>query len=299
MRRLSTLSLGLIVLAGVLAAPAAQADNQGDNQGARKKNPLDGQPAVRHKLELRRLRFEVTPQVMVSMNQDFRHFLGGGLVLVFHINDWIGIGVQAAGGGGLDTGLTGALNSQLISERSGISPVKYQPSREQFNAHLASMNLVGSLYAMVTPFSGKLAIFGNGYARYDLSILLGVGMMNLTNTWGSYVANPDFGGTNNNIKLADNICTDAKNTNNDPNRCDPKNAGIKVSGMWGLGLHLFFNEWLGLNLEVRGFVASTNFGGLDINGDRALDGKDATITNNMFASAGLTFLLPIHARISP
>lgn len=293
MRRLSTLSLGLIVLAGVLVAPAARADSQGD----RKKNPLDGQPAVRHKLELRRLRFEVTPQLMVSMNQDFRHFLGGGLVLVFHINDWIGIGVQAAGGGGLDTGLTGALNNQLVSERSGMAAVKYQPSREQFNAHLASMNLVGSLYAMVTPFSGKLAIFGNGYARYDLSILLGVGMMNLTNSWGSYTPTGTFGGTN--TKLADNICTDAKRDDNDPNRCDPKNAGIKVSGMWGLGLHLFFNEWLGLNLEVRGFVASTNYGGLDINGDRALDGKDATITNNMFASAGLTFLLPIHARISP
>ena len=52
----------------------------------------------------------------------------------------------------------------------------------------ASINLVGSLYAQVTPFSGKLAIFGSGYARYDLSIMLGLGLMNLPATYALLIA---------------------------------------------------------------------------------------------------------------
>ena len=292
MRRISTLSLGLIAAAAVLGAPEAHAD---------RRNPLEGQPAIRRKLELRKLRFEITPQLMVSLNQDFRHFIGGGLVLNFHINDWLGIGLQAAGGGALDTGLTSAINNKLLEETNPnfvSKPIPFQPSREQFNAHLASTNLIASLFAQITPMAGKLAIFGSGYARYDLYVLVGFGLMNLTNTWASYTPKAATSGGNPQVKDAQG-CGDAK-ASTDPNLCNPQNAGLKASGMWGVGMHLYFNEWIGLNLEMRGFVTSANYGGLDVNGDRTIDSKnDATVVNSMFAGAGVTFMLPVHARISP
>src|SRR5262245_60005353 len=77
--------LGLLLLVG--AAETAHAD---------RRNPLAGQPAIRNKLELRKLRFEITPQFVVSTNQTYRHAFGPGAMLQFHIFDWLAIGVQGA-----------------------------------------------------------------------------------------------------------------------------------------------------------------------------------------------------------
>src|SRR5947209_894711 len=76
---------------------------------ADRRNLLEGQPPIRHRVELRASRFEITPQLVVSLNQDFKHFVGGGVVLQYHILDWLAIGAQFAGGIGVDTGLTDRL----------------------------------------------------------------------------------------------------------------------------------------------------------------------------------------------
>src|SRR5689334_16601240 len=102
---------GLVSL--LLGAMATLAVTQIAAEGvacAERKNVLDGQPAVRHRAQMRRMRFEITPQLVVSLNQDFKQFIGGGALLQFHIADWIAIGAQVAGGGTLDTGLTGKIN---------------------------------------------------------------------------------------------------------------------------------------------------------------------------------------------
>ena len=74
------LSIGALAL---LAAPA-YAD--------RGRNPLAGQPAIRHRVEMRKLRFEITPQFLVSANQPYLIGFGGGANIQFHITDWFGIG---------------------------------------------------------------------------------------------------------------------------------------------------------------------------------------------------------------
>src|SRR5258708_2191572 len=85
----------------VLGASAAHAD---------RRNVLEDQPEIRHKVEMRKARFEITPSFVMSINQDFRHFVGAGIVLQMHITDWLGIGLQGAFGGGVDSGLTSNLN---------------------------------------------------------------------------------------------------------------------------------------------------------------------------------------------
>src|ERR1700694_3081786 len=96
MRRTPPAMFGILLLAG-LGGASASAD---------RKLPLEGQPPIRHKVELRKFRFEATPQFMVSLNQDFRPYLRGGLALQFYFTDWLAVGAQFAGGGGVDTGLT-------------------------------------------------------------------------------------------------------------------------------------------------------------------------------------------------
>ena len=279
--------LGALVVATQLAPATARAED--------KKNVLAGQPAIRHRIELRKRRFEITPQLQVSMNQDFRHFIGGGAVLNFHINDWLGIALQVAGGGGVDSALGGSIRDKLIPETkikydlaTASDRPKFQPSQEQFTAHLGSINLISSLYAQLTPMAGKLSLFGALYLRYDLYVMAGFGLMKVNNGWADYP---------NGNKDAVSRCTTAS-AETDPNKCDPRNDGMKPSFMWGVGLHLFFTDWLALNLELRDFVAKTNMAGLDTDGNRALDENDGILTNNLFAGVGLTIMLPLRAKVS-
>ncbi|MSP63677.1 MAG: outer membrane beta-barrel domain-containing protein [Myxococcales bacterium] len=262
---------------------------------AERKNPLEGQTAIRHKVEMRKMRFEIAPQLMMSINQDFKHFVGGGLVLQFHVADWLGIGVQFAGGGSVNSGITGKLigDGEVTDPKNGgalgVQQVGVQPSRQQFLDHLASIQALFSAYAAVTPFAGKMALFGALFLKYDLYGMMGVG--------GLYLANSFDQGKNGGASHA-RECSD-KATATDPNSCDPVNSGLKFGGMFGVGLHLYFNNWVGLNLELRDMLASSNPGGLDVNGDRKVTGDDESIQNNFFFSLGLTLMLPPTAKISP
>jgi outer membrane beta-barrel protein len=260
-----------IVVALLAAATTAHAD---------RRNPLEGQPSIRHRVEMRQTRFEITPQLLLSTNQDFRHFVGGGLVLQFHIFDWLGVGLQGAFGGGYDSGLT-----SRIAEVTN-NPTANQPTTKQFRDHLATINAVLSAYATLTPFAGKLALFGAAFLKYDLYALVGVGMLYLTNSW---VATADMNNCSNNPPPG---------MQGSPNSCDPLNSGVKVGLDFGAGVHLYFNDWLGLNLEFRDVMASWNPGGLDVNGDRKVTEEDNTLQHSLFFGLGLTFMLPPTAKIS-
>jgi outer membrane beta-barrel protein len=269
--------LGAALLVVLSATTTAQAD---------RRNPLEGQPPIRHKVEMRKLRFEISPQFFVSLNQDFKHFLGGGATLQFHITDWLGITATIAGGGGVNTGLSDRLSSGdqavLPAMERGL-----QPSREQFQAHLATINMMFDIGVAITPMAGKLALFGAAFLRYDLYAIIGIGGLNMANGWSNYIAT--HAPTDN-----DEMCL-----GQNPNHCDPSNSGFKFGGVFGIGVHLYFTKWIGMNVEVRDFVVSSNPAGLDVNGDRKVDGSDSTISNNFMLGLGLTIMLPPSPKISP
>lgn len=267
-----TLLLGLV--------PAAQAE---------RRNPLEGQPPVRHRVEMRKNRFEITPQFMFSMNQDFRHFLGGSLVLQYHILDWLGVNAQFAYGGNVDTDLTKKLiggNGSLTDPNNGgtlpVDQSGLQPSRRQFYDHIGAIDYLFSVAASLTPIAGKMSLFGAVFFRYDAYGLIGVGALNMKNGYNTAHPGDD----------------DPQCTGGDPNRCSPANDGLHVAGMFGVGAHFYFNEWAGLNIEMRDYLASTNPSGFDVNKDRKVSSADNKITNNLFFSVGATFMLPPKAKIS-
>jgi len=73
---------------------------------------------------------------------------------------------------------------------------------------------------------------------------------------------------------------------------------LKIGGQFGIGAHIYFNEWFGLQFELRDYIVGANPGGLDTNGDRKLDSHDEGAQNNLFFGIGLTFMLPPTARVS-
>lgn len=278
MRTLRFLSL-MLLTAGV-ARPAF----------ADRRNPLDGQPAIRHKVEMRKLRFEITPEFITSTNQDYRHAIGFGAILRFHLFDWLAIGVQ----GGYfpwnpNTPLEDEVRAKLPDE--GVSPYSYpgpQPTQQIHDQHVLNTKAVASAFLTITPWAGKFALFSAAFASYDFFVDIGGGMVYYTQN---------------------NCCTDPTPANltamnapgalPDPNlQSGAQFAGVRGAGMVGVGVHIYFTDYVGLTLELRDYFAKSNPGGLDTNGDRKLNGDDESMQNHIFFGLGVTIMLPPKAKIS-
>ena len=82
----------------VLAASLVAVTLLPDTAHAKRKSPLEGKPVVVRKLELRKLRFGITPFVGMSLSQTFVHKGYAGGKLHFDFTDWIGIQAKFAYG---------------------------------------------------------------------------------------------------------------------------------------------------------------------------------------------------------
>jgi outer membrane beta-barrel protein len=253
---------------------------------ADRRNPLDGQPAVRRRTLMRKLRFEVTPQFVTSINQDYKHAFGPGINLQFHLTDWLAIGVQGVYTLNTNTALEDKVRAALPDDAS--MPYKSysgpQPTRQIHDDHVMGINAIFSGYAQITPFYGKISFFTSLFMNYDLYINGGIGFVNYTSNCCRTV---DVTGKPNAAAGVD-----------DPNTQNGHFDGLKVGGQIGVGAHIYFNEWIGLQFELRDYIVGANPGGLDVNGDRKLDSGDIGPQNNLFFGIGVTFMLPPSARQS-
>lgn len=266
--------LVLLALPTLLPEAAAHAD---------RRNPLEGQPAVRRRFLMRKLRFEVTPQFVTSINQDYKHAFGPGINLQFHLTDWLAIGVQGVYTLNSDTALEDKVRAALPTGayNSYSGP---QPNLQIHDEHTMGIMAVFSAYAQVTPFYGKIAFFSALFVNYDLYVNGGIGFVDYTSKCCSTV--------NTTGKPNSSVGQD------DPNTQNGHFDGLKIGGQIGVGAHIYFNEWFGLQVELRDYIVGANPGGLDTNGDRKLDSHDEGAQNNIFLGVGLTFMLPPSARIS-
>jgi outer membrane beta-barrel protein len=268
MRKLS-LPIGLSVLL-LLSATAEAA----------KRNALAGQPAIRNGKEWRKLRFELTPIFDISTNQDYRFAFGPGVVLRFHIFDWLAVGIHGAYFFNANTPLENRVREQLPDN---YDPTTSQPSKAIHDAHILNMQAAASAYVTITPWHGKFTLFSSNAAAYDLFVELGGGMV--------------YYGQNN--CCSQFIQPQTPGQLPDPNTQDGSiYAGVRGAGMFAVGAHLYFLDFLGLTLVLRDYFAVSNPGGLDANGDRELTKADERLQNHLFFGVGLSFMLPPKAKLS-
>ena len=254
--------IGSVVVALTVVLLAAPASAQ------RRHNPLEGQPAIRHRVELRTLRFEITPFAGFTMLNDFNNTAYGGIKLEYHITDWFGIGGLFGGGAAVGTGLKDQIEQTLFDS----GDLKGGPTKTCADAAMNHVGYFAAGQAEFSPFGGKLSLFSKAFMNYDLYIDAGVGFVGLQNNLGSHTecAMDQYG----------------------------QNDGMKIGPTGAIGLHLFFNKFMALDLSYRAIVIKDNPAGRDSNGDKVVNSDDLKFGPKNFISIGLAFYLPADADIS-
>lgn len=303
------------VSAALLAAPA-------DAQAA-KKGPLEGEPVVRNKLQLRKLRFNVTPVVGMSLSQPFVHkgYVGGRLG--FHFTDWIGIRAGFMYGAvslesqllkdlndprGLPVGIPPGSTSDTGQMCDSGAPCRPNSQRDNpaplvhdFRAGLTEATWQSSVDVVFTPFAGKLGIFSAIFTEYDIYIFGGLGLVQYSKFYEDQ-------------STAELLGLDVSDPNNPQYCVDPStgaanrecllnpvaaDTGVHVGGSFGAGVHLFITDWVAINSEIQDIVTSNNHTGLNGTVDDIpprVDNDDKDVFHNVTLQLGAKFYFPPKAK---
>lgn len=274
---------------------------------AKKPGVLEGKPIVVERIELRKLRFSVTPMAGMSLSQPYVHKGLAGAKLRFDITDWIGVRVgggfgvinvdakllKAVNGGGLPEGVDAGepAPTRPASELDNPAPLLHD-----FQAGLTRLQWQASADVAFTPFAGKLGLFQAIFTEYDIYIFGGVGIT----SWEKHY--PAARSTAERWDLPTNpdndfYCTQNNGAQNGECLLHPVKAeeGIKVGGSFGGGLHLFITDWVAINAEVHDIVVGHNIAGLNatINDVPPIaDNSDRVAVHNVTFNLGATFYFP-------
>jgi len=269
----------LLLVAGLLAVDAV---TPSDAYAERRYNSLRTDPAVRHRRLLVSGRFEFAPLFESTINADFRHVIGGGAKLEYHLGDMLSIGVIGVYGTSLDTGLVKKIVPTL---ETTVDPATREPSRSEFTSRLNSMPVHGAAYISLTPWYGKLAAFSQAYVAFDFYFQAGLAFAQLKSDCPSNVCN-------------DTMDPEAAPDNN-PNNDAPLNSGGRLGLYIGGGIHVFLNDFVALDLTIRDYAFSDNPSGADFNANLAVTSEDSRFLHHLFFGAGISIMFPTTVKRTP
>ena len=292
-RLLGVLTVLALALGTVVLTPEAHA------QDVQITGPLAGQPAVRHMRQYRVNRFFITPSVGYTLQDEFSRALFFGGSIGYHFTDWLGIG---AWGGGAPIDIDTDLTSQVASNGQ-VSPQNRLslPSAEGFPDQVGRIRWGASLHLLFIPLRGKLSLFQAGFVDTDLYVLAGVGMF----------------GVDERIDVSRETyqaaCTGMQPPGSSSEAClatQSRASRILPAPMLGVGLSMYFNEFIGLQIEWRAFPFSWRVSGFDESGENAdgqpgggfpdeqITGDDARTTFNQMLNIGIVVYLPTEVSIT-
>jgi outer membrane beta-barrel protein len=251
-RRASRSVLALAALATLAAAAPRPAHAQTRADAfAGKIPPVSGQ------LFRKAGRFELTATGDLSLNDAFYSKYFGGLKLGYHFSESWSVSLHAAAGTTSETGSAVVCPKDTGCVDAEDAMLLQVPGKLQ--------RIIGAEVAW-SPVYGKLNVFAEKVAHFDLSILAGVDLVSHDEVLGPSEA-------------------EALAASGD----DPSLVST-VGGHVGLGARLFLTEWLALRLEVKDYVY-----GVEVPNNGS--GKDWQ--NQIFTEVGLSFFLPFGNRPLP
>jgi outer membrane beta-barrel protein len=290
----------------VLAAVAAFAVSGSVSAPAhaeRRQNSLAADVAVRHRRLLVKKRFEFAPLFESTINADFRHIIGGGLKLEYHLSDMFSIGVIGVASTALDTKLVDKIVPTLMTQQEKQTMINSglnvrEPSKDEYLDRLNTMPYHGAAYASLTPWYGKLAAFGQAYVAFDFYFQAGIAFAQLKSNCPTNICNdPAPGQTRPDPRnpTGEPVFEDPLTPNNDP----PLNSGLRFGLYLGGGIHVFLNDFLALDLTVRDYAFTDNPSGADFNADLYVSTADNRFLHHLFFGAGVSVMLPTTVKRTP
>ncbi len=296
---------------------------------AKKPGVLVGKPIVVDKLQLRKLRLQVTPQIGMSLSQPYVHKGFAGAKIRFDFNDWLGVrgkfdyavisleskllealndpgGLPCAqtSGGDVDCGSSAAM---FRPDDQSLNPA---PLRHDMQAGLTSVQWQSSFGLAFTPFAGKLGLFSSIFTEYDIYLFGGIGMNSWEQEYGGVKSTSErLGIENYDDPNGSNYCVDSNGKQNDECLLHPvlADTGVRVGASFGGGLHLFLTDWAALNLEVENVMVAQNDPGLNgtisdvpprVENKSSRSGGDRVLRHNVTFNLGITFYIPPRAKRS-
>ena len=246
-RLLTGLAPAAVVLAmsagGLALAPAASA------QEIQITGPLAGQPAVRRMRQYRVDRVQlIVPTVGYTLQDEFARSLMVGLEANVHFTDFLGVGVWGAAA---NFGNSFFINSDLTNQVSvnGQTTGRNRlsmPSPASFEDQVARLQGVVSAHLLFAPLRGKLSLFQGVFVDADFYILAGFAL--------AFVEERADVTTQGICTTATSECLATQTARKDR---------IAPAPIFGVGLNMYFNSWIGLALQWRAFPFNMNPAGTD------------------------------------
>jgi outer membrane beta-barrel protein len=283
----------LAVVVGVVAvAGAAHAE--------RRQSTLASDVAVRHRRLLVKKRLELAPLFESTINADFRHIIGGGAKLEYHLTDKLSVGVIGVGSTSINTKLVDkivpSLDPQALKQQKvAMGLAIREPSQEELLDRLNTMPFHGAAYLSLTPWYGKLAAFGQAYVAFDFYFQAGVSFAQLKSSCPVDVCSDQFPGISHPDPMGGENLPPDNNPNNDP----PLNSGTRVGLYLGGGIHVFLNDFLALDMTVRDYAFTDNPSGADFNADLFVSDADNRFLHHLFFGVGISVMLPTTVKRTP
>lgn len=210
---------------------------------------------VRNLLLLRSGRFEIQPLVQFGINETFNQSIGFGGGLAYYFTNYLGLGASF-------------VYNPIFLDNDEVKAVKAEGYDKSVSSTLAiarpTMNFdVGLYYA---PAMGKFSLFG-WILNYDFHIFAGFGAILMDSACAG-------GGS---------VCEIAKNGKLD---------GPKFAGVVGLGVRIFFNNFVALNFEFKDYLSKYADYSRGPNDDRA------QFKNFLTGTVGVSFFFPVTVYMS-
>jgi outer membrane beta-barrel protein len=274
----------------VLAVVAVLAVSAEVYAEGRRTNTLATDVAVRRRRLLVKNRFELAPLFESTINADFRHIVGGGAKLEYHLGDMLSIGVIGVYSTALDTKLVDKIKPTL---EMTSDPKTREPSQAEFIDRLNKMPLHGAAYISLTPWYGKLAAFSQAFVAFDFYFQAGLSFAQLKSDCPTNVCNDDG------LSHLDPGTGDTIPPDNNPNNDRPLNDGNRIGLYLGGGIHVFLNDFLALDMTVRDYAFTDNPSGADFNADLLVSNADNRFLHHLFFGVGISVMLPTTVKRTP
>jgi outer membrane beta-barrel protein len=224
-----------------------------------------------------------------------------GLQLGYHFTDWIGIhGFFHYGVANLDTDLTDQIKARGQSTEFNRLSL---PTKEGFPNQVGHMKFMAGAQATFIPLRGKLALFQAAFVDTDFYLFAGA-------AFAQVEERSDITGS---LALQ---CTDNPTYRANPMNCHNtqtmRTSRIAIAPTFGVGLSLYFTDYVAMTLEWRAFPFKWNTSGTDEGGtnksrqpsssgefpDEQITEADRTFQFNQMFGLGFAFYLPAKSKLT-